>query len=208
MKAILALGNPGSRYQDSRHNVGWWLADRLVRAWRFPRFEPSGRSAWTGGRVRDEAVTIHKPLTYMNRSGEALEAMGVGRGLDARTEMLVLVDDVWLRPGRIRVRKRGSAGGHNGLASLEEVLGSEEYGRLRIGVGRPHDRRIDLAAWVLAPMRRTDEEAVLAAFPTAVAAIECWLREGMEVAMNRFNRGEPRRRPPNENESGQNRRED
>jgi PTH1 family peptidyl-tRNA hydrolase len=144
----------------------------------------------------------------MNRSGDALETLEARREFDARTEMLVLVDDVWLAPGRIRIRRSGSAGGHNGLASVEERLGSDEYGRLRIGVGRPHDRRIDLAAWVLAPMRRTDEEAVLAAFPSAVEAVECWLRQGMDAAMNRFNRGEPRRRPPNENESGQDRRED
>jgi PTH1 family peptidyl-tRNA hydrolase len=188
--------------------VGWWLADRLVRAWRLPRFEFSGRTAWTSGRVHDESIAIHKPLTYMNRSGDALETLEARGEFDARTEMLVLVDDVWLPPGRIRIRRSGSAGGHNGLASVEERLGSDEYGRLRIGVGRPHDRRIDLAAWVLAPMRRTDEEAVLAAFPSAVEAVECWLRQGMDAAMNRFNRGEPRRRPPNENESGQDRRED
>ncbi len=186
MKTILALGNPGDRYVDSRHNVGWWLADRLVRVWGLARFVPSGRTAWTGGRVEDESVEIHKPLTYMNRSGEAVTAMRTGRELDARG-LLVLVDDVWLPAGRIRIRPRGSAGGHNGLASVERALGSDEYSRLRIGVGRPHDDRIDLATWVLAPMPRTEEEAVLASFPRAVEAVEFWLRDGVEAAMNRFN---------------------
>lgn len=187
MKTILALGNPGDRYIDSRHNVGWWLADRLTRAWGFCGLAPSGRSAWTGGTVGGEAVEIHKPLTYMNLSGEAVTAIRARRELDARSELLVLVDDVWLPPGRIRIRGRGSAGGHNGLASVEEALDSDRYGRLRIGVGRPRDERIDLAAWVLAPMPRAEEEAVLAAFPRAVEAVECWLRDGIEAAMNRFN---------------------
>lgn len=187
MKAILALGNPGNRYVDSRHNVGWWLADRLIRAWGLSGFVPSGRTAWTSGTVGGESVEIHKPLTYMNRSGQAIAAIGAERELDPRAGLLVLVDDVWLPAGRIRIRRRGSAGGHNGLQSVEGALGSDEYGRLRIGVGRPHDDRIDLAAWVLAPMPRTEEEAVLAAFPRAVDAVECWLLDGAEAAMNRFN---------------------
>lgn len=187
MKAILALGNPGDRYVDSRHNVGWWLADRLIRVWGFAGFVPSGRTTWTGGRVGRESVEVHKPLTYMNRSGEAITALCTGHDFDARAGMLVLVDDVWLPEGRIRIRPRGSAGGHNGLASVEQSLGSDEYARLRIGVGRPHDDRIDLATWVLAPMPRTEEETVLAAFPRAVEAVECWLRDGVEAAMNRFN---------------------
>lgn len=187
MKAILALGNPGKRYIDSRHNVGWWLAERLTRVWALGGFVHSGRTAWTGGTVGGESVEIHKPLTYMNLSGEAVTAMRAEREFDARTSLLVLVDDVWLPAGRIRLRRRGSAGGHNGLASVERALGSDEYARLRIGVGKPHDDRIDLAAWVLAPMPRVDEEAVLAVFPRAVEAVECWLREGVEAAMNRFN---------------------
>ncbi len=187
MKAILALGNPGIRYIDSRHNVGWWLADRLIRAWGFDGLVAADRSAWTGGTIGGESVEIHKPLTYMNLSGEAVTAIRAGRELDPRTGLLVLVDDVWLSAGRIRIRPRGSAGGHNGLASVEQALGSDEYARLRIGVGRPHDERIDLAAWVLAPMPRMEEEAVVAAFPRAVEAVECWLRDGIQAAMNRFN---------------------
>ena len=101
---------------------------------------------------------------------------------------MVLVDDVSLEPGGFRLRARGSAGGHNGLASIEEALGTREYARLRIGVGRPHDSRIDLAEWVLAEMGDGEEESVLLAFGEMQDAIECWMTEGIESAMSRFNR--------------------
>jgi len=186
-RLVLALGNPGDRYRDTRHNVGWWLADRLVVHWGLDPFVPAGRTAWTSGRARGWSVEIHKPLTYMNRSGRALEGLLAGRRLDPANGLLVLVDDVSLPPGRIRVRARGSAGGHNGLQSVAECLGNDVYARLRIGVGRPPDERIDLAEWVLARMPRSEEEATLAAFPRAVEAVEHWLEHGVEAAMNRFN---------------------
>lgn len=186
-RLVFALGNPGDRYRDTRHNVGWWLADRLVVTWGFGAFEPAGPTAWTSGRARGRAVQIHKPLTYMNRSGRALEALLGRLTLDPATDLLVLVDDVSLPPGRIRVRAKGSAGGHNGLQSVAASLGSEVYARLRIGVGRPEDDRIDLADWVLARAPRDEEETTLAAFPRAVEAVEHWLEHGVEAAMNRFN---------------------
>lgn len=189
VKTILALGNPGDRYRDTRHNVGWWLADRLVRAWGLGAFARDGKTAWTAGRVGQEAVELHKPLTYVNRSGEALRALRARRELDPVDDLLVLVDDVWLPPGRIRLRARGSAGGHNGLKSIASELGDDAYARLRIGVGRPEDDRIDLAEWVLATVPRVEEERILAAFPRAVEATECWLSEGIEAAMTRFNQG-------------------
>lgn len=186
-RLVLALGNPGERYRDTRHNVGWWLADRLAVTWGFDLFEPSGPTAWTSGRTHGRSVEIHKPLTYMNRSGRALGALLERRTLDPATDLLVLVDDVSLPPGRIRVRAKGSAGGHNGLASVAECLGNDVYARLRIGIGRPHDERIDLAEWVLARMPQNEEEMTLAAFPRAVEAVEHWLEHGVEAAMNRFN---------------------
>lgn len=125
----------------------------------------------------------------MNRSGRAVRALATDRDFEPAADMLVLVDDVALPPGRIRLRHRGSAGGHNGLASISETLGGEAYCRLRIGVGRPHDERIDLAEWVLAPMSRAEEEAVLEGFTKAVAAVETWLEDGIEAAMSRFNSG-------------------
>jgi PTH1 family peptidyl-tRNA hydrolase len=103
-------------------------------------------------------------------------------------ELLVLVDDVALEPGRFRVRGSGSAGGHNGLLSVEGALRSRDYGRIRIGVGGPDDRDVDLADWVLSTPRRDQEERVLSAFDRMSEAVESWLEEGVEVAMNRFNR--------------------
>ena len=188
MKAILALGNPGPRYRDTRHNVGWWLADRLRSAWNLPGFAADAKAERTSGRLGEERVEVVKPLTYVNRSGEVAGALVRRRGLDPGSDLLVLVDDVWLEPGTIRLRARGSPGGHRGLASVEEALGTDTYGRLRLGVGRPEDDRVELASWVLAPLPAAQEEAVLAAFPRAVEAVECWIERGVEAAMNRFNR--------------------
>ena len=195
MRLLLALGNPGAKYRDARHNIGWWLADRLALRWGAEPFRAdgatAGATAWTTGSGRP-GVEIHKPLTYMNRSGEALAALLAARPaaprLDPAADILVLVDDVALPAGRFRVRKRGSPGGHNGLASISASLDSDAYGRLRLGVGRPPDDRIDLAAWVLSRMSRAEEEEALGAFPRAAEAVEYWLDHGVEAAMNRFNR--------------------
>jgi PTH1 family peptidyl-tRNA hydrolase len=187
LKVILALGNPGKRYRDTRHNVGWWLADRLARAWSLPAFRAVGRAARAGSLVEGAAVELIKPLTYVNRSGEVVRRLLEESAIEAERDLLVLVDDVSLSPGTLRLRARGSPGGHNGLASIETALNSDVYGRLRIGVGRPHDDRISLADWVLAPMTPRDEERVVATFGDAVAAIECWIGQGVEPAMNRVN---------------------
>ena len=187
MKILLALGNPGARYRDTRHNAGWWLADRLCVSWSLPPFDPRDLVASSDGIVAEEAVRILKPLTYVNRSGSVLEELLVGAALRVE-DLMVLVDDVSLEPGRYRLRAQGSAGGHNGLASIETALGTREYARLRIGVGRPHDSRIDLAEWVLAPMGDADEESVLLAFAEMENALECWMSEGIEYTMSRFNR--------------------
>lgn len=183
MRLILALGNSGEKYRDTRHNVGWWLADRLARRWSAPGFQIEGPTAWTRDLERD--VELHKPLTFMNRSGEALEAVLETRDVDTTRDLLVLVDDISLPPGRLRLRSKGSAGGHNGLTSLERTLGTDVYPRLRIGVGRPHDSRIDLAAWVLASMPRAEEENVHAALGRATEGIELWLDQGADAAMRR-----------------------
>ncbi len=187
MRLLLALGNPGAKYRDTRHNIAWWLADRLALRWGGEPFRADGATAWTTG-CGQPGVEIHKPLTYMNRSGEALAHLLAARRFDPAADMLVLVDDVALPAGRFRLRRRGSPGGHNGLASISASLGSDAYGRLRLGVGRPPDERIELAAWVLARMPQTEEEAALGAFPRAAEAVEYWLEHGSEAAMNRFNR--------------------
>lgn len=123
----------------------------------------------------------------MNRSGRVLPRLLDERSADAGEDLLVLVDDVALAPGSFRLRARGSAGGHNGLASIEEALGSRDYARLRIGVGAPDRPEIDLADWVLGPPGAADESAVLEEMEHMAEAVECWLAEGIGPAMNQFN---------------------
>jgi PTH1 family peptidyl-tRNA hydrolase len=187
MKLILGLGNPGDRYRDTRHNAGWWLADHLVRRWSFGAFQQAGASVSAEGRVDATDVRLVKPLTYMNRSGRVLHKCLDTPGFRFEDDLLVLVDDAALPPGRFRLRGRGSAGGHNGLLSVEGALGSREYPRLRIGVGGPPHPDVDLADWVLAVPSASEEEAILEQFGRMALTVETWLVEGVEHAMNAFN---------------------
>lgn len=187
MKLLFALGNPSDRYLDTRHNAGWWLADHLAARWGLGRFRADVGLATTEGRVRAEPVLIAKPLTFMNLSGRALPGLFERTRTAPDTDMLVLVDDVSLPPGRFRLRAQGSAGGHNGLASVESVLDSRTYARLRIGVGGPRSAEVDLAAWVLAAPRDDEEHLVLESFDQMARAVEWWIAEGIESAMNEFN---------------------
>jgi peptidyl-tRNA hydrolase, PTH1 family len=187
LKVILAVGNPGTRYQDTRHNVGWWLGDHLVRRWSLPPLSADRQSAWTQGIVRGESVRIIRPLTYVNRSGVVVRPLLETEGFEVASDFLVLVDDVSLPTGRFRFRGRGSAGGHNGLQSIEDAVDGSEYGRLRIGVGSKPDPDIDLADWVLSPMSALEEEQVLFRFGRMAEGVECWIEDGMADAMNRFN---------------------
>lgn len=186
MKAICGLGNPGPEYDDTRHNIGWWVVDRLSAEWRLGPFERQGPALVAGGAVDGRAVRLLKPLTYMNRSGAALTLLA-GERFDPGSDLLVVVDDVALDVGRIRFRARGSAGGHNGLKSIESALGTREYARLRIGVGSPPPG-VDMVDWVLSSFESEEEERVLAALPTAVDGVRVWLDESIDEAMNRFNR--------------------
>jgi PTH1 family peptidyl-tRNA hydrolase len=188
LKLLVALGNPGEPYRDTRHNVGWWLADHLVSRWSFERFRRRGRVAESEGRWSGMDLRLLKPLTFMNRSGQALRAFRDLPAWEPSTDLLVLVDDVALDPGRFRLRGSGSAGGHNGLLSIEGALRSQEFARFRIGVGAPADREVDRADWVLSAPRPDQEERILAGFDRMSEAVECWLSDGVETAMNRFNR--------------------
>ncbi|HEX2186507.1 MAG TPA: aminoacyl-tRNA hydrolase, partial [Chloroflexota bacterium] len=150
LKVVVGLGNPGREYALTRHNVGWWLLDALAEAWGFGRFRADKNAAVASGRVEPHAVRLIKPLTYMNRSGSVLVPLKRMNALDLTRDLLVVVDDVALDPGRVRFRPSGSAGGHNGLKSIEQTLGTRDYPRLRIGVGAKPEG-MDLADWVLGP---------------------------------------------------------
>jgi len=187
MKVVVGLGNPGPEYDATRHNVGWWLLDRLAYEWDFPLFQREGRAMVTEGSRDDEVIRLMKPTTFMNRSGQALNALASLPEFLPEKDMLVVVDDAALEVGRVRFRSLGSPGGHNGLRSVSQALGSDEYPRLRIGVGLPPDN-VDLSEWVLSPMGPEDEDVILGLFPELVRGVEVWGIEGMETAMNSFNR--------------------
>lgn len=187
MKIVVGLGNPGLEYDATRHNVGWWLLDRLAYEWDFPVFERDGRAMVTEGARGDMSFRLLKPLTFMNRSGAALSSLAELDDFLPEEDLLVVVDDAALGVGRVRFRSRGSPGGHNGLKSISGVLGGREYARLRIGVGEPPSGA-DLSDWVLSPMDTGDEDVVLDLLPELVKGVEVWGREGVEAAMNGFNR--------------------
>lgn len=187
MKAILGLGNPGAEYDATRHNVGWWIVDRLSADWGLGPFRREGNALVAGGRMGEETVLLVKPLTYMNRSGAVLAPLRSAEGFDAARDLLVVVDDVALDVGRMRLRPRGSAGGHNGLKSIEAALGSQDYARLRVGVGGP-DRGRDLADYVLSAPSAEEEDEILALFPDVVDGVRAWLAGDHEAAMRRLNR--------------------
>jgi PTH1 family peptidyl-tRNA hydrolase len=184
---VLALGNPGPRYEATRHNVGWWVADRLAYDWDFGPFEAGASAAVTSGVVEGVAVEIRKPATFMNRSGLAVTDLPGREGFDIAADLLVVVDDASLDVGRIRFRPSGGAGGHNGLRSVAGALGSEQFARLRLGVGQCPDG-VDLADWVLSEMEPPDEDLMVEVLPELTDAVELWMYEGTEAAMNRFNR--------------------
>lgn len=187
MKVILGLGNPGPEYADTRHNVGWWLLDHLASRWKAGPFGRDRSLESASARVGGETVHLVKPLTFMNRSGFVARAWAAE--VDVGRDLLVLVDDAALPPGSARMRAQGSAGGHNGLLSVEGALGTAVYPRLRIGVGGPPPG-VDLAEWVLSPFEPAeDEERVLEILPRLAEGVEVWVREGIERAMNVTNRG-------------------
>lgn len=186
MKVIACLGNPGSEYASTRHNVAWWLADRIAESWNLGRFKRNGPVAAAEGRIEGVRARVLKPLSYMNRSGPALVAHLRNEEIDVASDLLVVVDDVALEPGRARLRGSGSAGGHNGLKSVEASLRTREYPRLRIGVGaRPAGA--DLADWVLSPVPREDRQLILGILPSLVDCVGVWIARGTEAAMNDCN---------------------
>ena len=186
----MGLGNPGRGYEATRHNVGWWVVDHLADVWRFDGFRRDGEALVTTGLVGTTKVRLVKPQTYMNLSGQALTTYVRRPFWSARRDLLVVVDDVALAVGRYRLRSRGSAGGHNGLKSIERTLDTQEYGRLRIGIAPADEQRQvgDLADFVLAAFDKAEREEILSLMPRFTDAVELWVRDGIEAAMNTHNR--------------------
>ncbi|MGQ0642432.1 MAG: aminoacyl-tRNA hydrolase [Gemmatimonadaceae bacterium] len=190
MKLVVGLGNPGREYEGTRHNVGWLLLDYLARRWDLESARRDGDARVADARVGNTRVRLIKPLTYMNLSGQVLRPYQRRDGWSAASDLLVVVDEVALALGRYRLRAQGSAGGHNGLRSVEAALGTREYARLRIGI-RPADpqREIaDLSDFVLAPFGKSERGAVDELLPKLADAVEIWVRDGIVAAMNKHNR--------------------
>lgn len=187
MKVVCGLGNPGPEYELTRHNVGWWVLDEAQEMWRFGEFQHSGAAWVSAGRIGAEDVYLVEPLTFMNRSGAVLAGLREQEEFEASRDLLIVVDDIALDVGRIRIRASGSSGGHNGLRSVEAAVGGPDYARLRIGVGAPPPGA-DRAAWVLSMFDEADEQRIVDMLPDLVSAIRVWVEEGVGAAADRFNR--------------------
>ncbi|MBE0535155.1 MAG: aminoacyl-tRNA hydrolase [Phycisphaerae bacterium] len=184
MRLIVGLGNPGAAYAGTRHNVGFEVVDKLaarfgtdVKRKKFGSL--TGEFAAGGGKV-----VLLKPQEFMNRSGQAV-ATAVGFYKVPLQDVMVVTDDLALEPGRIRMRPSGSAGGHNGLKDIILRLGSEDFGRLRVGVGGPGGG--NTKDYVLSRPARDEREAIESAIAAAVEALSCWLQEGIDAAMSKYN---------------------
>jgi PTH1 family peptidyl-tRNA hydrolase len=185
---VVGLGNPGVRYRDTRHNVGFQVVDRLARRWEAGERERGERYRTWSARPGGREVTLMQPLTFMNRSGEALAEWAERAGVESLdpAALLVVCDDVYLPVGTLRLRAHGSTGGHRGLESIESTLGTSAYGRLRIGVGGAESSAV-LREHVLEAPGAEQEADFEASLRRAADAVECWLMDGMTAAMNRFN---------------------
>ena len=180
MWMVVGLGNPGSRYAETRHNAGFMVIDTLARRWGIAlQVDADGRARRGRGLHADQPVQLVEPLVYMNRSGEVLD------DVTPDDHVVAVYDDLDLPAGRLRIRPRGGTGGHNGVASLVERLGNE-FARLRIGIGRP-PVGVDAAEYVLAPLVGDDAQALRATAERACDAIEIMITEGTASAMSRFN---------------------
>ncbi len=185
-RLIVGLGNPGAEYAHTRHNVGFWTVDLLAQRHGIALKTRRHQSKLGVGLIRAVPVVLAKPQTYMNLSGEAVRALLQAYALPPE-RLLVVFDDIWLPVGAVRVRAKGSAGGHNGMKSILAALGTESFPRVRVGIGQPPEG-IDLADYVLSPPTPEERRLLEAAIQRAADACEAWLTEPIEQVMNLFNR--------------------
>ena len=176
MRAVVGLGNPGEDYAATRHNAGFLLADALADHWQLPPFRRAERARATEGSAVGTSVRILKPTTFMNRSGAALASLRADPSFTPSSDLLILVDDFQIPLGTFRLRPDGSAGGHNGLKSIEGALQSQQYARLRIGVGPLPEGIADWADYVLAPFEPEELQQVEDLVPHMIEAVEKWLK--------------------------------
>ena len=182
---IIGLGNPGLAYQETRHNIGFKIVQAFAKKnnWKF-RDTPQFNAAFVQGIIHDKKVMLLLPLTYMNKSGEAVKSC-MDYFQVSLEKALVVADDIYLPFGQFRLRKEGSAAGHNGLKSIESHLGSQEYSRLKVGIGdREHG---ELADYVLARFSSEEQQTLPSLIDWAVSILDLYISRGIEEAMKRAN---------------------
>ena len=183
---VVGLGNPGGQYENTRHNAGFLTADELARRGRFAIQRLKFKALTAAVEISGQGVLMMKPTTFMNLSGEAV-------GEAARfykippDHVLVISDDVSLPLGKLRIRTGGSAGGHNGLKSIIQHLGADQFPRVKVGVGEKPHPDYDMADWVLGKFQGEDKKVMDETVKRAADAVECYLKDGPQKAMNRFN---------------------
>ena len=185
-KLIVGLGNPGKEYENTRHNIGFAVVDVFARQHSITVIKRDNQALIGDGRVGNSRVFLMKPQTFMNLSGQSVAAFLRMKPLEL-ADILVVTDDIALPLGKLRLRAEGSAGGHNGLKSLIAHLHGQAFPRLRFGVGAPRDASVQID-FVLGRFGRSETADVDEGIDRAVAALETWLSEGIQPAMNTFNR--------------------
>nr|WP_296010941.1 aminoacyl-tRNA hydrolase [uncultured Blautia sp.] len=186
MFLIAGLGNPGRQYEKTRHNMGFDTIDELIDRHRIPQGGIAHKAMYGKGMIAGEKILAVKPLTYMNLSGEAIREYVNYYKMDPETELIVIYDDIDLEPGQIRIRKKGSAGGHNGIKSIIAQIGTQNFYRIKVGVGAK-PKGWDLADYVLGRFSSEERELVDKAICDAADAVEMILKDGIEAAMNHYN---------------------
>lgn len=183
---VVGLGNPGAKYESTRHNMGFLVVDKLAQNEKL-KFNKLRFKAWTATwEVGGEKVLLMKPQTYMNLSGEAVGQAARFYKIPA-DHVLVISDDIALPAGKLRIRAGGSAGGHNGLKNIIQHLGTDRFPRIKVGVGSPQQAEHDIADWVTGKPMGEDQKVIIEALDKAVAAIPVLIGQGVDRAMNRFN---------------------
>ena len=183
---IVGLGNPGRQYEESKHNTGFRVVDELAKRWNVTLWQDKMDALVAQTTVNGEKIILVKPQTYMNESGRAVGPLMRWYKID-QPDVYVAYDDMDLAVGRLRIRKGGSAGGHNGLKSIIQHLGTDQFPRIKVGVGQKPHPDYDMADWVLSKFAGEDLKTITEAIRKAADAVECLIQEGPDKAMNRFN---------------------
>jgi PTH1 family peptidyl-tRNA hydrolase len=186
---IAGLGNPGRRYSKTRHNLGFMVLDKLASIYGIKVNKKGFDSHWGEGFIEREKVILTKPQTFMNLSGKAVRSILKGKRMET-SDLLILHDDMDIELGKIRIRNRGGSGGHRGLKSIIDVIGTDRFIRIRMGIGRPEDKE-EAEAYVLSPFKKSETPIISEAILMAIQASVTVVKDGVIEAMNKYNKRNP-----------------